>query len=108
MKDLLLPECFAVLRRRREEGQEHSRGTRAYSRVLRFLEHHALGEVTRAVERALALGVEGEEAVRNLLLCPPEQTPSPLDLAGRQHLAAYRVALPDASLYSALAQGGVA
>jgi hypothetical protein len=108
MKDLLLPECFQTLRRRMEEGQEHSRGTRAYIRVLRFLEHHTLGEVTRAVERALALGVEGEEAIRNLLLCPPEQTPSPLDLAGRPHLAAYRVALPDASLYSALAQGGVA
>jgi hypothetical protein len=61
------------------------------------------------VERALALGVDDEEAIRNLLLCPPEQMPSPLDLAGRQHLAAYRVAPPDPSLYSALAaMGGAA
>lgn len=109
MKDLLLPDCFQVLRLRLEENQEHSRGTRAYIRVLRFLEYHSLCSLTRAVERALALGVDDEEAIRNLLLCPPEQMPSPLDLAGRQHLAAYRVAPPDPSLYSALAaMGGAA
>jgi transposase len=108
MKDLFLPDCFQTLRHRMEDGQEHSRGTRAYIRVLRFLERYPLSALTRAVERALSLGVEGEEAIRNLLLCPPEQMPSPLDLTGRQHLAAYRIAAPDPSLYSALAQGGMA
>lgn len=108
MKELVLEECFHALRRRMEEGQEHSRGTRAYIRVLRLLETHSLCDLTRAVQRAFVLGVEGEEAIRNLLLCPPEKTPSPLDLTGRQHLASYRIALPDPSLYSALAaQGGM-
>ena len=108
MKDLLLPDCFQILRLRMEEGQEHSRGTRAYIRVLRFLEQYSLCDLTRAVERTLVLGVEDEEIIRNLLLCPPEQMPSPLDLTGRQHLAAYWIAAPDPSLYSALAQGGLA
>jgi transposase len=108
MKELALEECFHVLRRRMEAGQEYSRGTRAYIRVLRLLEFHSLCDLTRAVQRALALGVEGEEAIRNLLLCPAEQTPSPLDLTGRPHLASYRIALPDPSLYSALAQGVMA
>lgn len=108
MRELVLDECFHLLRRRMEEGQEHSCGTRAYIRVLRLLETHPLRDLTRAVQRALALGVEGEEAIRNLLLCPPEETPSPLDLTGRQHLASYRIPPPDPLLYSALAQGGPA
>ncbi len=56
-------------------------------------------------ERALELGVEDEEAIRNLMLCPPEATPSPLDLSGRGHLA-LRIVPPDPSLYGQLVQGG--
>jgi hypothetical protein len=105
IKGLELPECFGVLRRRMEAGQEHSRGTRAYIRILRLLERHSVTALARAVERALELGVEDEEAIRNLMLCPPEATPSPLDLSGRGHLA-LRIVPPDPSLYSRLVQGG--
>ncbi len=90
MKRLELDGCFDVLRRRMEAGQIHSRGTREYIRVLRLLEHHSLADLTRAVQRAVELGVDCHEAVKNLLLCPPERTPSPLDLTGRNWLAAYR------------------
>ena len=63
MKRLELDDCFQVLRRRPEVGQEHSEGTRAYIRVLRLLEDFSLAQLTRAVKRALALGVAHEEAV---------------------------------------------
>ncbi len=105
MKRLELDECFGVLRRRMEEGQEHSKGTRAYIRVLRLLETHSLAQLTRAVRQALALGVEDYEAVKSILLLPQEKTPSPLDLSGRAHLAAYRIPAPDLSVYAAMAGG---
>ena len=105
MKRLELDECFGVLRRRMEDGQEHSEGTRAYIRVLRLLESHPLGRLTRAVRQTLDLGVEDYEAVKSLLLLPEEKTPSPLDLSGRGHLAAYRIPAPDLSVYAAVAGG---
>ena len=107
MKRLQLDPCFDVLRRRLEVGQIHSRGTREYIQVLRLLEHHSLTDLTRAVQRALALGVDRYEAVKNLLLCPPERTPSPLDLTGRNWLAAYRFVPAPIAPYGALVgQGG--
>jgi excisionase family DNA binding protein len=107
MKRLVLDECFDVLRRRMEAGQIHSRGTRAFIRILRLLEHHSQRDLTRAIKRALDLGVEDKEAIRSLLLCPPERVPTRLDLSGRSHLAAYTVKPPDLSLYASLAAGGV-
>jgi len=107
LKELVLPECFQTLRCRMETGQTHTKGTREYIRVLNLLnEKHSLPELTRAVERALALGVTKEEGILNLLLCPPESSPPPLDLKERQHLANYNIAAPSASVYSVLVQGG--
>jgi transposase len=107
MKRLELDPCFDVLRRRLEAGQIHSRGTREYIQVLRLLEHHSLSDVTRAVQRALALGVDHHEAIKNLVLCPPERVPSPLDLTGRNWLAAYRFVPAPIAPYGALVgQGG--
>lgn len=97
MKRLVLDECFGTLRRRMEDGQEHSEGTRAYIAVRRLLETHTLSNLTRAVRRAVELGVEDYEAIRFLLRAPNDAAPSPLDLSGRAHLAAY----------SACAQGGL-
>jgi len=101
-----LDECFGTLRRRMEVDQQYSQGTRAYIRVLRLLERHSLADLTRAVQRALELGLEHEEAIEHLLLCPAEQRPLPLDLSGRAHLAAYRVVPPDVAAYGALAGRG--
>jgi transposase len=106
MRNLQLDPCFADLRLRMESGQEHSEGTRAYIRVLQLLRDHSLRDLTRAVQRALELRAEDEEAIKNLLLCPPEQTPSPLDLSGRGHLKV-AVPRPDLSRYQSLLAGGV-
>jgi transposase len=109
LKQLKLDTCFVQLRRQMEQGQEHSRGTRAYIGVLRLLEQHALEALTRAVRRALELGVPDKDSIRNLLLCPPERLPGLLDLSGRSHLAHWRVPAPDLTAYGALAavQGGL-
>ncbi len=106
LKALELDPCFAVLRRRLEEGQEHSEGTRAYIRVLRLLERHSLATLTRAVKKGLGLGVWHEEAIRHLVLCPREQRPSHLDLSGRGHLARFQFAPPRLDVYAALGKGG--
>jgi len=105
MKSLVLDECFVVLRRRLEQGQEHSEGTRAYIRILRLLEEFSLAQVTSAVRRALDLGAQHEEAIRHLVLCPPETRPSPLDLAGRGHLTRFCFPPPDLGAYGALTGG---
>ena len=91
MKQLKLDESFSILRRRLEVGQMYSRGTREYIRILRLLEDHSLGDLTRSVRRAIDLGVEQYEAVKNLLLCPAERTPTLLDLSSKGYLAAYRI-----------------
>jgi transposase len=106
LRRLQLDPCFADLRRRMESGQEHSAGTRAFIRVLQLLREHSLRDLTRAVERALELCAVDEEAIKNLLLCPPEQTPSALDLSGRGHLKV-AVPRPDLSRYQSLLAGGV-
>ena len=105
LKRLDLDPCFEVLRRRMEADQKHSKGTRAYIRVLMHLKGHSLAAFTGAVKRALELHVEDEEAIKNLLLCPPEVTPSPLDLSGRGHLKFF-LPPPNLSGYQGLVTGG--
>jgi hypothetical protein len=107
LKQLKLDACFDVLRSRLEADQDGSEGTRAFIQVLRLLEKHSIAVLTRAVKRALSLSVYDPEAVHNLLLCPPERTPGPLDLHGRPQLAAFHFAPPPLAGYGALAPGGV-
>ena len=102
LKNLQLNECFMLLRRRLEADQKGSEGTRNYIQVLRLLEDHSLPELTRAVKRAVELGVEDYEAIKNILLCPPERRTAKLDLSGRNHLAVYAIPTPDLSDYDSL------
>ncbi len=105
LRGLDLDPCFEVLRRRMEADQERGKGVRAYIRVLMHLKDHSQAALTRAVKRALELHVEDEEAIKNLLLCPPEVTPSPLDLTGRGHLQ-YPLPPPNLVGYQMLVAGG--
>ncbi len=102
LKNLQLDECFNLLRRRLEVDQEGGQGTRDYIRVLRLLENHSLCDLTRAVKRAVELGVEDYEAIKNILLCPPERKAPKLDLSNRNHLAVYAIPAPDLSDYDNL------
>lgn len=95
-----LPACFGLLRRRLEADDRH--GTRAFIRVLRFLEHHSLAQLTDAVDHALAIGIEDPDSIHSILLHRIDQPTVLFRLDGRPHLAGIRVAVTKVSAYAAL------
>jgi transposase len=101
-----LPESFAVLRRRLEAAWGET-GVRHFIQVLRLLEKCSLGELTAAVERALAIGANTADAVRVLLEVTREAPVRLFPLDGRPHLAGVTVPRPDLAAYRALQGGGV-
>ena len=99
-----LPVCLGVLRRRLE-AEFGGPGTRHFIKVLRLLEHASLGELTRAVERALELGTADADAVRLILEHRRERPVGLFCLDGRPHLKAVSVPAPDLSAYACLSAG---
>jgi hypothetical protein len=99
-----LPVCFGVLRRHLE-AEYGGPGTRQFIRVLRLLEWADLGELTRAVERTLELGVADADAVRLILEHRHERPVVLFCLDGRPHLQSVTVPMPDLSAYASLAAG---
>ena len=104
LQDWDLPVCFGVLRRRLEV-EFGGPGTRQFIKVLRLLEWVDPGELTRAVERALELGVADADAVRLILEHRRERPVGLFCLDGRPHLRAVTVPTPDLSAYASLAAG---
>jgi transposase len=99
-----LPVCFGVLRRRLE-AEFGGPGTRQYIKVLRLLEQADPTELSRAVGRALELGVADADAVR---LIPEHRRERPIGLFcldGRPHLQSVVVPAPDLSAYTSLTAG---
>src|SRR4051812_27238263 len=99
-----LPVCFGVLRRRLE-AEFGGPGTRRFIKVLRLLEWAGPRELTRAVERALELGVADADAVRLILEHGRERPAGVFCLDGRPHLKLVGVPAPDLSAYASLAAG---
>jgi transposase len=99
-----LPVCFGVLRRRLE-AEFGGPGTRQFIKVLRLLERAGLGELTRAVERALELGVADADAVRLILEHRREEPAGLFCLDGRPHLKLVAVPEPDLGAYASLTAG---
>jgi len=106
LADLKLPECFDTLRRILESRQDD--GIREYIRVLRLLENHSICDVSRAIDKALELGVYCRDAIAQFLIPhePWEHTTFRLD--GREHLRHVKVSDNDVSVYRELLAGGVA
>lgn len=100
-----LPECFAVLRRRLE-AKRGGEGTREYIGVLRLLENHPLGAVSRAVEQGLRVEALGRDAIAQFLVPREEWEPTAFRLDGREHLRGVQVAQTDVAAYGALLAGG--
>lgn len=96
-----LPEGLGVLRRRLE-GELGSDGRREFIKVLRLLEICELGELARAVDRALAIGALTVEAVRLLLQDGREVPAKYFRLDGRPHLQGHEVPPPKLSIYDTL------
>ena len=99
-----LPVCFGVLRRRLE-AEFGGPGTRRFIKVLRLLEHARPAELTRAVERALELGVADADAVRLILEHRRERPAGLFCLDGRPHLKLVSVPSPDLVGYASLTAG---
>jgi transposase len=102
----LLPEAFATLRRRLEAAWGET-GVRHFIQVLRLLEKHTLSDLTAAVERALAIGVNTADAVRVLLEVTRETPVRLFRLDNRPHLAGVKLPRLDLRVYHALREGGV-
>ena len=96
-----LPVCFGVLRRQLE-AEYAGAGARQYIKVLRLLEQASPAELTRAVGRALELGLADADAVRMILEHRRERPVGLFCLDGRPHLRSVAVPVPDLSAYASL------
>lgn len=102
-----LPKIFGILRRRLE-NDKGGEGTREYIRVLRLLEKHSLGQVSRVVEKGLRIEALTRDAIAQFLMPREEWRERTFRLGGREHLRFVRVARTDISLYEQLLfHGGV-
>jgi transposase len=100
-----LPECFGVLRRRLED-ERGVEGTREYIRVLRLLEKHRLGRLTKAVSKGLRAGALTRDAIAQFLLPREEWRLTTFSLAGREHLRRVKVRTTDVRAYGELLAAG--
>jgi hypothetical protein len=100
-----LPDCFWVLRARLERERDGA-GTREFIRVLRLLDVHSLGEVTRAVECGLRCNALIRDAIAQFLIPQEDWRTTTFRLDGREHLRRVQVATTDVGAYSELVAGG--
>ena len=96
----VLPEEFAVVRRRLEAQRED--GTREYIRVLLLLRDYPLGRVAIAVRHALRWTAPTADAIRQLLIPSERPELKTFHLAGREHLCGVTVAATDLGAYGRL------
>jgi transposase len=106
-----LPDCFGLLRRRLEAdlgspGAPSSAGTREFIKVLRLMEHATVGELTAAVQVALAIGAASADAISLILFHRRERPVGLFSLDGHPHLKAVVVEAPDLGAYRALTEKG--
>jgi hypothetical protein len=100
-----LPDCFSVLRARLE-CERGDAGTREFIEVLRLLDVHSLGEVTRAIERGLRCNALIRDAIAQFLIPQEDWRGRTFQLDGREHLRQVQVATTDVGAYSELVAGG--
>jgi transposase len=100
-----LPDCFSVLRARLERERSGA-GTREFIQVLRLLEGHSLGEVTRAVERGLRCNALIRDAIAQFLIPQEDWRGTTFRLEGREYLRRVQVANTDVAAYAELVAGG--
>ena len=96
-----LPACFDHLRRKLESQRGHA-GIKDYIQVLRLIEKYSMRQVSRGIEKALALPYPSPDIVR--LYCLPEDSPEAATfcLEGREHLRGIDVGKPNIQGYGAL------
>lgn len=105
LADWVLPECFDVLKRRLEDELEVE-GKREYIRVLRLLERHSQEDVTRAIEKGLAVRAHTRDALAQFLIPQEEWRETTFSLDGHPHLRLVRVESTNLFAYRELCQAG--
>jgi transposase len=98
LQGLLLPDCFALLRRRLEGDNGH-KGTKDYITVLRLIEKHSIGRVAAAIDRALVTGAPSPDVVAMYLYPDLRTELGTFVLDGRPHLRAVVIAPPRTDIY---------
>lgn len=101
----VLPECFEVLKRRLEDELE-AEGKREYIRVLRLLERHSQEDVTRAIEKGLAVRAHTRDAIAQFLIPQEEWRETTFALDGHPHLRLVKVESTNLFAYRELYQAG--
>ncbi len=100
-RDLNLPGCFEILRRKLE-SQEGHQGTKEYIAVLQLLLKRPVCVVAGAIERAISLTYPNASIIR-LYCCTEEYAQSSVfSLDGREHLKGIEIAHPDLKAYATL------
>lgn len=103
LKDLKLPGCFGILRRRLERPD--GLGTREFIRVLRLLEHASVKQLAGAIEYGLGIGVLDADSMRVILEHRREAPVTIFSLEGRPHLKTVHVDSTDVVAYQSLLTG---
>jgi len=96
-----LPQGFGALQRRLE-SESGSEGRREFIKVLRLLESHPLGELSRAIDRAIDIGALTVDVIRILLQEGRESPAKLFRLDGRPHLQDHHIPEPHLFKYTQL------
>lgn len=105
LADWQLPGCCLILRRRLEAEAE-GEGTREYIRVLRLLEQHSLGALTRAIKQGLRCRAHTRDAIAQFLIPQEDWGQTTFRLDGHEHLRRVKVSTADIRDYQSLLTGG--
>ena len=105
LEQLVLPSCFALLRRRLE-ADLGSTGTREFIKVLRLMERASLSELTGAVEVACSIGATSADAIGLIVSHRQERPVGLFSLDGHPHLKSVAIEAPDLTAYRALTEKG--
>lgn len=102
-----LPECFQTLRRYLE-ARDGSAGKREYVLILQLLRDFGVGEVKRAIERALEYNCVRFEAIKMLIFASREPSFEAIRLSPERLAALPRIHIAgaDAGCYRELLTGG--
>ena len=104
LEDWSLPECFNSYRRCLEAHREN--GTKEYIQILLLLNKYSVGQLAKAIAKALNYRIYCYDAILQFLLTREDYAFTTFSLAGRDHLRQVLVNTTSVSAYSSLVSGG--
>lgn len=104
LEDWYLPDCFDTYRRCLEVHRE--KGTKEYIQILLLLNKYSVGQISRAIRKALNYRIYCYDAILQFLLTIEDYAFTTFSLAGRDHLRGVTVDKTDISAYGSLVSGG--